>query len=81
MTRTEKASHLPYTSGQEAHPISSPILIARYGRRTFTPAQYAVHYMHRGTQDAGTAKAKRLERAGWTYIDGTDRYRKITRRG
>jgi hypothetical protein len=81
MTRTEKASHLPFTSGAQAHPISSPTLIARYGSRVFTPAQYAAHWMGRGTVDAETARCRKLEKAGWVYLDGTGRYRKTIRKG
>jgi hypothetical protein len=79
MTKTEWMSHRAILKGIETKPISSPILMAKYGSRVFTPAQYAASYLGRRTVNAETAFAAKIERAGWSYADGTNRYHRFSK--
>jgi hypothetical protein len=52
-----------------------------YSGKPLTVKEYAKGYLGRGRTDQGTAQVKKLEKAGWAYIEGNGTYRRLTRRG
>lgn len=80
MTKTEWIGHREFTTGRKVKRFSSPILIAKTGRREMTAAEYAQHWMGRGRMVNGeTAFAQKMERMGFTAIEGTNRYHRFVR--